>query len=81
MRYALCLVLVLASSAYAINRDQMNRAMDGEDLNTVLSPPKRQKPKPAMKECFTSGDCGSLEVCYIASKSDAKGVCVKRPEN
>lgn len=77
MRF-LVLLLFLASTAHAINKEQMNQLMDGEDMNTVMA----KKPKKVVvTECQSSEQCKFDEVCYKASKYDAKGVCVKRPKN
>lgn len=77
MRFLLLLV-VLASNAHAINKDQMNQLMDGEDVNTVMA----KKPKKAVvTECKSPEQCKFDEICYKASAYDAKGVCVKKPRD
>jgi hypothetical protein len=77
MRFLLLLVL-LTSSANAINKDQMNQLMDGEDVNAVMA----KKPKKVVTtECSSSEQCKFDEFCHKASQYDAKGVCVKKPKD
>lgn len=74
----LILLSLLASTAHAINKEQMTELMDGEDVNVVMS----KKPKKvAVTECSNSEQCKFDEYCHKASAYDAKGICVKKPKN
>ena len=80
MRLVIFLAVFLTVSAHAINRDQMQSLMDGEDAAEVLSN-KHTKKEVSVRQCVNDSQCKVGDVCYKASKYDTKGVCVKKPQN
>lgn len=78
MRYLLGLLILASLSAQALTKEEMQAAMQGEDLNKAL---KKRHKKVEAAQCSTNGDCEVDEVCYKASKYETEGVCVRRPKD